>query len=244
MIAFPTYFKSLRNFLCVCLGILLSGMGIKGFLLASRFIDGGVTGVSMLVSDISGIPLAWLIPLINIPFILMGYYQIGLKFALKSSFAIVGLALCLAFIDFPHVTTDKLLTAVFGGFFMGAGIGMAMRGVAVLDGTEIAALLISKVVHYLRVGDVILIFNIFIFMAAAFYLGVEPAMYSILTYFTASKTVNFILHGIEEYTAIVIVSPHHAAIKEKILHELKRGVTIYKGAGGVQAHEQDILYCV
>jgi uncharacterized membrane-anchored protein YitT (DUF2179 family) len=231
------------------LGIFSAAMGLKGFLLASRFIDGGVTGVSMLLSDVLGFPLAILIFFINIPFIATGYRQIGKTFAVKSALAILGLSLCLAFVTFPDVTPDKLLTAVFGGFFIGAGIGLAIRGGAVLDGTEIAALLVSRRSHLLRVGDVILIFNIFIFLAAAFFLGVESALYSILTYIAASKTIDFILHGIEEYTAITIISTKSEEIRAAITGRLHRGITVYRGSGGLGSTgesniERDILYCV
>ena len=228
----------------VALGILSAAFGLKGFLLSSRFIDGGVTGVSMLVSDLTGLPLALFIPLINLPFIALGYRQIGGRFALKSAAAIGGLSACLALVHFPDVTADKLLTAVFGGFFIGAGIGLAIRGGAVLDGTEIAALLVSKRSSMLRVGDVILILNVFIFSAAAFFLGVESALYSVLTYFAASKTVDFLLHGIEQYTAMVIVSEHSEQIRQAIIRDLARGVTLYRGRRGMTDAEQDILFCV
>ena len=145
---------------------------------------------------------------------------------------------------FPDVTPDKLLTAVFGGFFIGAGIGLAIRGGAVLDGTEIAALLVSKGSHLLKVGDVILLLNIFIFSAAAFFLGIEPALYSMLTYFAASKTVDFLIHGVEEYTAITTVSDKSEEIRQAIISDLGRGVTIYKGRGGLSDTEQDILFSV
>jgi uncharacterized membrane-anchored protein YitT (DUF2179 family) len=233
-----------RDALLILAGILSAGMGLKGFLLSSRFIDGGVTGISMLLSDVSSIRLSWLILFINLPFIALGYRQVGRKFAIKSVLAIAGLSLCLAFIKFPDITPDKLLTAVFGGFFIGAGIGLAMRGGAVLDGTEIAALLVSKSSHLLKVGDVILLLNIVIFSAAAFFLGIESALYSMLTYFAASKTVDFLVYGIEEYHGIIIVSPHSEEIRQAILHDLNRGVTVYKGRGGMSETEQDILYCV
>src|SRR4051812_37628235 len=139
-----TILKEAKNYLLLVLAILSAGMGIKGYLLSSHFIDGGVTGISMLLNNIFGLPLSILIPLINLPFIILAYYQMGLKFALKSSLAIAGLAVCLAFIKYPDVTQDSLLTALFGGFFIGLGIGLAIRGGAVLDGTEIAALLVSK----------------------------------------------------------------------------------------------------
>lgn len=228
----------------IALGILSAAFGLKGFLLSSHFIDGGVTGVSMLISNVFGWPLALLIPVINLPFIALGYKQVGARFAAKSAAAIAGLSLCLAFVHFPDVTPDKLLTAVFGGFFIGAGIGLAIRGGAVLDGTEVAALLVSKRSSLLRVGDVILILNVFIFSAAAFFLGVESALYSILTYFAASKTIDFLLHGIEQYTAVVVVSEQSEGIRQAIIRDLARGVTVYKGRRGWSDSEQDILFCV
>jgi len=184
-----------------------------------------------------------------LPFIAAGYRQIGAAFAIKSAGAIAGLSAVLYLVEFPDVTPDKLLTAVFGGLFIGAGIGLAIRGGSVLDGTEIAALLISRKSHLLNVGDVILILNIFIFIAAAFFLGVEPAMYSILTYVAASKTIEFLIHGVEEYTAITIVSPHSQEIKSAIIERLGRGVTGIKGEGGVGSTgesepDQSLLYCV
>jgi uncharacterized membrane-anchored protein YitT (DUF2179 family) len=232
------------NTTLIILGILSAGMGLKGFLLSSHFIDGGVTGVSMLLSDVLGVPLSILILVINLPFIALGYRQIGKKFAIKSALAIAGLSVCLTLIKYPDVTPDKLLTAVFGGFFIGAGIGLAIRGGAVLDGTEIAALLVSKSNQLLKVGDVILILNIFIFSVAAFILGIESALYSILTYFAASKTIDFLVYGIEEYHGIIIVSPRSEEIRLAILNDLGRGVTVYKGRGGLTETEQDILYCV
>jgi uncharacterized membrane-anchored protein YitT (DUF2179 family) len=237
------------NIFFIILGILSAGMGLKGFLLSSHFIDGGVTGISMLISATMGWPLSALLLVINLPFIGLGYKQIGKWFAIKSALAIAGLSICLAVIPYPDVTPDKLLTAVFGGFFIGAGIGLAIRGGAVLDGTEVAALLVSRNSHLLKVGDVILILNIFIFLAAAFFLGVESALYSILTYAAASKTIDFLLHGIEEYTAITIISLKYEEIKEAIINRLNRGVTVYRGHGGVGSTgvinaEQQILYCV
>ncbi|MBC7911330.1 MAG: YitT family protein [Pyrinomonadaceae bacterium] len=239
-----SFFRESLNTLLIVLGILSAGLGLKGFLLSSHFIDGGVTGVSMLLSRLLNAPLSILILIINLPFIAVGYRQIGKKFAIKSALAIGGLSLCLAFVNYPDVTPDKLLTAVFGGFFIGAGIGLAIRGGAVLDGTEIAALLVSKSSNLLKVGDVILLLNVFIFAAAAFFLGIEAALYSILTYVAASKTIDFLIHGIEEYTAIIIISNKSEEIREAIIRNLNRGVTVYKGRGGMSDEDQDILYCV
>jgi uncharacterized membrane-anchored protein YitT (DUF2179 family) len=238
------FVRELAHIVLIILGIFSTGMGLKGFLLSSRFIDGGVTGISMLLSDVLGVRLSILILVVNLPFIALGYRQVGKKFAIKSALAIAGLSLCLAFVKYPDVTPDKLLTAVFGGFFIGAGIGLAIRGGAVLDGTEIAALLVSKSSPLLKVGDVILILNIFIFSAAAFFLGIESAMYSILTYFAASKTIDFLIHGIEEYHAVIVVSEQSEVIRREIIRALNRGVTVYKGRGGLSGVEQDILFCV
>lgn len=235
--------QTITNTTFVILGILSAGFGLKGFLLSSRFIDGGVTGVSMLIAALSPVPVWVPILLLNLPFIWIGYRQIGRTFALKSTAAIAGLALALAVLHYPDVTPDKLLTAVFGGFFVGAGIGLAMRGGAVLDGTEIAALLLSKKAP-VTVGDVILVFNIVIFSVAAAFLGVESALYSMLTYFAASRTIDFILHGIEEYNGVIVVSAHNEQIKAAILNDLGRGVTIYQGRGGMTGAEMENLFCV
>ncbi len=238
------YFREVGHVALIVMGIASAGFGLKGFLLSSRFIDGGVTGVSMLLSDVLSLPLSILILVINLPFIALGYRQIGKWFAVRSALAIAGLAICLAVVKYPDVTPDKLLTAVFGGFFIGAGIGLAIRGGAVLDGTEIAALLISKSSGMLKTGDVILALNVFIFLAAAYLLGVESALYSMLTYFAASKTVDFLIHGIEEYTALTIISDKSEEIRQAIIRVLGRGVTVYKGKRGWTDAEQDILFCV
>ena len=236
--------REIRNAVLILVGILSAGMGLKGFLLAGNLIDGGVTGVSMLLDKVTAFPLALWLPIVNLPFVAVGYRLIGPAFALRSTLAIGGLAAALVFVDYPLVTSDRLLEAVFGGFFLGGGIGLAMRGSAVLDGTEIAALLISKRTHVLKVGDVILVFNVILFLAAMSVLGVESALYSILTYFTAAKTLDFIIHGIEEYTAMTIVSGRSDAIRNELTSSLGRGVTVYRGYGGMSGSEQHILYCV
>ena len=238
------YVREGINTFLIVLGIFSAAFGIKGFLLSSQFIDGGVTGVSMLIAETTHFPLSISIALINLPFIALGYKRIGQKFAVKGVLTIAGLSLVLAFVSFPDVTPDLLLTAVFGGFFIGAGIGLAIRGGSILDGTEIAALLISKNSSILKVADIILILNILIFVAAAFFLSVESAMYSILTYFAASKTIDFLLYGIEEFHAVIITSDCYETIKEVLINDLGRSVTVYKGQSGINNAERDILYVV
>jgi uncharacterized membrane-anchored protein YitT (DUF2179 family) len=198
----------------------------------------------MLLAKVTQFPLAIWLPLVNLPFIAIAYIQLGIAFAVRSSLAILGLAIVLALCPFPDVTKDLVLTAVFGGFFIGAGIGFAIRGGAVLDGTEIAALLISKRVHILKVGDVILVFNIILFLVALALLNVEQVLYSILAYMTAAKTLDFIVYGFEEYTALTIISSQNSTLKEKITFDLGRAVTVFKGYGGIRGVEQEILYCV
>jgi len=219
-------------------------MGLNGFLMSSSFIDGGVTGVSMLLAKVSPVPLSVWLPLVNLPFVAIGYRHIGRAFAIRSVLAIAGLALALVVIPYPDVTPDLVLTSIFGGFFIGVGIGLAVRGGAVLDGTEIAALLISKRTHLLKVGDTILAFNVVLFLAAMSLLGVEAALYSILTYISAAKTLDFVIYGLDEYTAITIISNQSTAIRQMITGELGRGVTVYRGYGGLLREERDILNCV
>ncbi len=237
-----------RDILLISIGILSAGFGLKGFLLPSGFIDGGVTGISLLIGLLFNIPVPLLIFLINIPFILIAYKQVTKVFALKTFIAISGLALCLTFIEYPVITTDKLLISVFGGFFLGAGIGLSIRGGSVLDGTEVLALFVSRK-SSLTIGDVILIINILIFSVAAILLNTEVALYAILTYLAASKTVDFIVNGIEEYTGVTIISDKSDRIRKSILVNLGRGVTIYKGRRGFRRKEEhnyeiDIIYTV
>ena len=232
----------------ILLGIGSAGMGLKGFLMSSNFIDGGATGISMLLGEIFGTSLAILIPLINLPFIIMAYRYIGRTFAIRSVLAIAGLAVCLFAVPYPDVTPDPLLTAVFGGFFIGAGIGLAMRGGAVLDGTEALAVLISRKSRFLKVGDVILLLNVVIFSAAAFFLSIESALYSMVTYFAAFKTNDFIVNGIEQYTAAMIVSPKFAEIREQIQGQ-GWGITSLQspqgfGKQGKQGQSLDVLYVI
>ncbi|UKJ06140.1 YitT family protein [Solitalea lacus] len=240
--------SNINGAILIILGILSAAFGLKSFLIPNGFIDGGVTGISLLLNNVTQIPFSLLILLLNIPFIVLGYKQIGKKFALLTLLAISGLAIVVSTISFEVVTSDKLLISIFGGFFLGGGIGLAMRGGSVIDGTEILAVYVTRK-SSLTIGDIILIINIVIFGAAAFLLGIEAAMYSILTYLSASKTVDFIIQGIDEYTGVTIISIRSTEIKEAIIKNLGRGVTIYKGergfgSGVYQNREIDIVFTV
>lgn len=240
--------RGARDVVLLVLGLLCAGFGLKGFLLPTAFVDGGATGISLLINETTGLPLPILLVLVNLPFIVMAYIQLGTEFVIKTSLAIIGLSLAVAFIPYPVVTTDKILVAVFGGFFLGMGIGLAVRGGGVLDGTEVMAIYITRRTS-LTIGDVILLINILIFSVAAWLLGIETAMYSVLTYLAASKTVDFIIEGIEEYTGVTIISPKCKEIASVITDELGRGITVYKGARGYgkrghNTSEMDILFTV
>ncbi|MBS1574471.1 MAG: YitT family protein [Bacteroidetes bacterium] len=221
----------IRSVAFMLAGIISAAFGLEGFLIPSGFIDGGVTGISLLVNKETGIPFSLLIVLINLPFILLGWKQIGKAFGIRSILAISLLAIVVVVVPFTPVTNDKLLVAVFGGFFLGAGIGLTIRGGGVIDGTETLAISLSRK-QSLSVGDFILLFNIAIFSVAAWLLSIEVALYSILTYLAASKTVDFILEGIEEFTGVTIISVHSEEIASMITDKMGRGLTIYAGKKG------------
>ena len=239
--------RYVKDFLLITAGIFSASFGFKGFLLTNNFIDGGATGISLLLFAITSIPLyVWIIA-VNIPFILLAYKVIGKQFAVKTALAIAGLAICLATVSFPNITNDNLLVAVFGGFFLGAGIGLAVRGGAVIDGTEVLAIFLSRKFGA-TMGDIIVVINIIIFSAAAYFLGIEKALYSMITYLAASKTLDFIIEGIEEYIGATIISPHSEKIRRMIVDTMGRGVTVYKGQGGFgkqgERKDIDIVYTV
>ena len=231
----------IRDSFYIVLAVLSASFGLKGFLLPNLFIDGGVMGISLTIAKLTDVPLSILIVAVNLPFIIMGFSTISKQFALKSIIAISLLALSVQFIDFPIVTQDKLLIAVFGGFFLGSGIGLAIRGGSVIDGTEVLAIFASRKTS-LTIGDVIMILNILIFSAAAYVFTIETSLYAMLTYLAASKTVDFVVSGIEEYMGVTIISDYSAEIRTAIIDKLGRGCTIYSGQRGQSLEHIDIVY--
>ena len=237
----------IKSIIYSAVGILSAAFGLKGFLLPNDFIDGGATGIALLLTTIFEIPLPLLIILVNIPFIIMGSKVIGKQFAVRTSLAIITLALVLVFVEFPLITNDKLLVAIFGGFFLGAGIGLNVRGQAVIDGTEVMAILFSRKLKT-TIGDIILVTNIIIFGVCAYVLSIETALYSMVTYMVASRSLDYITVGIDEYLGVTIISDKCMIIKDMITDTLGRGVTIYRGKGGYgkrgHIEDKDILYSV
>jgi len=239
--------RNAKNFILIVVGIFSASFGFKGFLLTNDFIDGGALGISLLLAALTDIPLYVLIIAVNLPFVALGYKIMGRRFAIKTALAITGLALCVALVPFPNVTDDDLLVAVFGGFFLGAGIGLSIRGGAVIDGTEVLAIFLSRKFGA-TIGDVIILINILVFSFAAYLLSVEIALYSMITYIAASKTLDFIIEGIEEYIGVTIVAARSERIKIMIMEKMGRGVTIYNGRGGYSkngvAPDKDIIFTV
>jgi uncharacterized membrane-anchored protein YitT (DUF2179 family) len=240
--------RAVKDTIFITAGILSASFGLKGFLLPNNFLDGGVMGISLLVNQLTGTDLSLLVVVLNVPFMIIGYTQVSKIFAFKTLAAILGLALALYWFDFPMITNDDLLIAFFGGFFLGAGIGLSIRGGSVLDGTEVLAIYTSRKTT-LTVGDIILALNIVIFSVAAYLINIEIALYAILTYLVASKTVDFVVHGIEEYTSVMIVSEKSEEIKDAIINRMGRGVTVLKGQSGFgktghKAKEMDVIFSV
>ncbi len=239
--------RFLKDITFIITGIFSASFALKSFLLPSKFIDGGATGIALLSSELTHIPLWVFLFGINLPFIYLASKVVGTSFAFKTSCAITGLALCVALVNFPSVTHDKLLVAVFGGFFLGAGIGLSVRGGAVIDGTEVLAIYLSRKIGT-TIGDIILCLNIMIFSVAAYLLSIEIALYSMITYLAAAKTIDFVIEGIEEYIGVTIISTQSEDIRQTIIDKLGRGVTIYRGNGGYgkrgQSKEIDIIYTV
>ena len=240
------FWKLVREMSFMALGIISASFGLKGFLLPNSFIDGGVTGISLIISELTNIPLSYLLVALNIPFIILALSTINRQFAFRSLVAIVLLALTVHFVPFPTITNDKLLIAVFGGFFLGLGIGLAIRGGSVIDGTEILAVFAGRKTS-MTIADVILVLNVFIFMVAAYVFSIEIALYAILTYLAASKTVDFIVSGIEEYIGVTIISEHSEEIRLAIIENLGRGCTLYYGKKGFakrggKLKKTDIVY--
>ena len=233
----------------IIVGILFCGFALKSFLVPNKFFDGGVTGISLLVSELYHIPIAYVIVVANIPFIIMGARQVNKVFAFRTIAAIIGLGICLLWMPSFDVTSDRLLVCIFGGVFMGIGVGLSIRGGCALDGIEVLALYTGKRISF-TISEIILGINIVIFLIAAVEISFASSLYSILTYYAASRTSHFVIEGLEEYTGVTIISGNSEIIKERLVMELGRGITVYKGERGFLkqsfdvSHPVDIIFTV
>jgi uncharacterized membrane-anchored protein YitT (DUF2179 family) len=236
--------KLAKRIFFIIFGAVLMGVGIEEFLVPNKILDGGIVGISIILSHITGFRLGLFIFILNIPFFFIGYKQIGKTFALSTLLGITVLSLTTTFLhNVPVFTEDLLLATVFGGIVLGAGVGIVIRYGGSLDGTEILAILANRKLPF-SVGEVIMFFNIFIFGTAGFVFGWDRAMYSILAYFIAFKTIDVVIAGLDESKAAWIISDRHKEIGEAIMARLGRGVTYLSGEGAYTGDDKKVIFCV
>lgn len=219
------------NLLLIFSGVALATLAMKGFMIPNKFVDGGITGISILLNKTLNIDISVLMIGLNLVFIYLGYKRIGKTFAVQTSIAIVLLSLALLLPSINPITHDKLLIAIFGGILIGAGMGLVIRGGGVIDGAEVIAVFTRRKTGFSN-SEIIMVFNTVIFTMAAWQFGIETTMYCIITYFTATRATNYVVDGIEEFTAMNIVSSQEAEIKNYLVNELGKGITVYKGERG------------
>jgi uncharacterized membrane-anchored protein YitT (DUF2179 family) len=230
---------NLKNFLQIAIGIVLAVAAMKGFMIPNKFLDGGLTGISILLYEIFHINISFLVIVLNALFIYLGYRRIGKTFAVQTTIAVILLSIALFFVDITPITKDKLLIAIFGGLLMGTGVGLVIRGGGVIDGAEVIAVFTGRRTGFSN-SEIIMLINTLIFAAAAFQFGIETAMYSVITYFTASRAINYVVDGIEQFTAVNIISAKHDEVKSFLVNELGKGITVYKGERGYLPGSFDI----
>lgn len=234
----------LKRTLFIILGSVMMGIGIEEFLVPNRILDGGIVGISIILSHLLSVKLGFFIFLLNIPFFYIGYKQIGKTFALSTLLGITVLSITTILLhDVPVFTEDLLLATVFGGIILGVGVGIVLRFGGSLDGTEILALLFSKKLPF-SVGEIIMFFNFFIFITAGFVFTWDRAMYSIIAYFIAFKVIDIVIAGLDESKSAWIISDHAEVIGETIIARLGRGVTYLKGEGAYTGDNKKVIFCV
>jgi len=222
---------SLQSIVYTTLGLFIAVIALKGFMIPNSFLDGGVTAISILVNKVFKIHMSVLLIVFNLPFLIIGYRKMGKTFIIQSLLAILIMAALMYFVNIPTVTEDKVLIAVFGGFLMGLGIGLVIRGGAVIDGLEIIAHYTTKKVAF-TTSEIIMLFNSLVILGAAIEFGLESAMYSILVYYTAMKTSDYVVDGFEEFTALNIISKEFDLVKSLIVNDFGKAITVYKGERG------------
>lgn len=213
------------------LGVLVAAFALKCFLVPNRFFDGGVTGLSLLIHELYHFNLSIVLILLNLPFILLSFFTVSKQFSIRLFCSVVFLSIILLLIPEVALTTDKLLISVFGGIFLGIGIGLVMRTGSALDGIEVLALYTLKRTSF-TITEIILFINITIFGIAALKFGIETSLYSVLTYFAATRTIDYVVEGIQAFTGVTIISGKSEEIKYELVHKLGRGITVYKGERG------------
>ena len=234
----------LKKYALLILGSLIYTAGLEIFLVPNNIIDGGVVGISIMAAHITGIPFAVYMVALNLPFLYLGYKQIGKTFAISTLVSIVAMSILSMFFEpIPQITEDYFLAAIFGGIIAGAGVGLVIRHGGSLDGTEIVAIILDRKTSF-SVGEVVMFFNLFILGAAGFVFGWDKAMYSLVAYFIISKMIDVVLKGLDESYAVMIVSDEYEEIADALMHRLGRGVTYLHGQGAYTGADKQVLYCV
>ena len=240
-------FNHINEYTQIFVGIMLASIGLKAFLLPNGFLDGGATGLAILLSEQIPVNISFLLVFVSIPFLILAWFTVSKKVLTKSIFSIIGLAFFIHFENFQSITDDKLLIAIFGGLFLGSGIGLAIKNGSVLDGSEILGIYVNEK-YGISIGKTILIFNVFLFGVTAFVLSTEVAMYSILTYLITSVVIDFVIKGFENYVGIMIVSKKSKEVEKILVNGIMTGVTVYKGSHGIGSSgnqkDMDIIHII
>lgn len=234
----------IKKYLVLIIGSLIYSAGLEIFLVPNNIIDGGVVGISIMASYLTGIPFGAYMVILNLPFLYLGYKQIGKTFAISTIISIIALSIFSEFLEpIPGITEDYFLAAIFGGIIAGAGVGLVIRQGGSLDGTEITAIILDRKTSF-SVGEVVMFFNLFILGAAGFVFGWDKAMYSLVAYFIISKMIDVVIKGLDESYAVMIVSDEYEEIADALMHRLGRGVTYLHGQGAYTGDDKQVLYCV
>ena len=225
-------------------GAMIYSAGLNLFLIPNHVIDGGVTGISLLVQELTGIPFSVLIILLNLPFFYVGYRRLGLPLAASSTYAIVVLSLCSSYFETMNpATSDPFLSTIFGGIIIGIGVGIVIKSGGSTDGTEILAIWLDNKTAF-SVGEIIMFFNLFILGAAGFIFNWNSAMYSLITYFICSRMIDAVSTGLDSSKGVFIVTTAYDDVADAIVHDMHRAVTRLHGQGGFLKDDKDVLYCV
>lgn len=238
-----SFLSQLKNIIFLTVGAMITAFALESFLVPNNIIDGGVIGISMIVSHITKWNLGLLILILNTPFIIMAFKKMGGKFVVQTAFANIILAVFLNIFHHYKVTHDLLLATVFGGIILGLGVGIILKHEGSLDGTEMLSLVVSKKLG-VSVGEFIMGINVFIYLAAGKVFSWESAMYSIMTYFIASKVIDTVMEGFNSSKSVRIISDNASAIGEQLIEKLDISVTYLQGIGGYTGQDKDLIYCV
>ncbi|MDQ0202368.1 YitT family protein [Pectinatus haikarae] len=238
------YTHCIRKYLLLFIGSIITAVGLELFLVPNHIIDGGIVGISIMGSYLSGLPLGVFLTILNIPFLYLGYRNLGKSFVVASIFSIICLSgWTSVFVPIKEVTETPFLAAVFGGIVTGLGVGLIIRNGGSLDGTEMVAIILDKKTVF-SIGEIVMFINLFILSGAGLVFGWDNAMYSLIAYFIIAKTIDIVIQGLDESYAVMVVTSNHEEVSYRLMNELGRGVTLLHGEGGYSGESRKILYCV